>query len=73
MNKFTASIIRLDYDEPVSLTDVLRITPLDPLLKDFAGVCGITHGMANPPDDVSADRVMYAGILETIVEKMESI
>lgn len=43
MNKFTTSIVRLDYDEPVSLTDV------------------------------SADMVMYAGILETIVEKMESI
>lgn len=48
MNKFTTSIIRLDYDEPVSLTDVLRITPLDPLLKDFAGVCGITHGVVQP-------------------------
>ena len=49
MNKFTTSIIRLDYDEPVALTDVLRITPLDPVIKDFAGVCGITHGIANPP------------------------
>lgn len=38
MNNFTTSIIRLDYDEPVSLTDVLRITPLDPVIKDFAGV-----------------------------------
>lgn len=128
MNKFTTSIVRLDYDEPVSLTDVMRISDADPLLKDFAGVCGITHGMANPPDqygirlrvgkhvlpkgavdielavgldvqvcassntltvyyegeeslprfdlsrepdDVAADMVMYAGILETIVKKME--
>lgn len=48
MNKFTTSIIRLDYDEPVALSDVLRITPLDPVLKDFAGVCGITHGVVQP-------------------------
>lgn len=25
MNKFTTSIVRLDYDEPVALSDVLRI------------------------------------------------
>lgn len=48
MNKFTTSIIRLDYDEPVAWTDVLRITPLDPVIKDFAGVCGITHGVVQP-------------------------
>lgn len=48
MNKFTTSIVRLDSDEPVALSDVLRITPLDPLLKDFAGVCGITHGVVQP-------------------------
>lgn len=48
MNKFTTSIIRLDYDEPVALSDVLRITPLDPVLKDFAGGCGITHGVVQP-------------------------
>lgn len=48
MNKFTTSIIRLDYDGPVSWTDVLRITPLDPVIKDFAGVCGITHGVVQP-------------------------
>lgn len=46
MNKFTTSIVRLDYDEPVALTDVLRISADDPLIKDFAGVCGITHGLA---------------------------
>lgn len=46
MNKFTTSIIRLDYEEPVALTDVLRVSADDPLLKDFAGVCGITHGLA---------------------------
>ena len=46
MNKFTTSIIRLDYEEPVALTDVLRISADDPLIKDFAGVCGITHGLA---------------------------
>lgn len=46
MSKFTTSIIRLDYDEPVALPEVLRITPLDPLLKDFAGVCGITHAIS---------------------------
>lgn len=48
MNKFTTSIIRLDYEEPVALSDVLRITPLDPVIKDFAGVCGITHGVVQP-------------------------
>jgi hypothetical protein len=48
MNKFTTSIVRLDYEEPVALADVLRITPLDPVLKDFAGVCGITHGVVQP-------------------------
>lgn len=48
MNKFTTSIVRLDYDEPVPWTDVLRITPLDPVIKDFAGVCGITHGVVQP-------------------------
>ena len=42
MNKFTTSIIRLDYSEPVALTDVLRISAADPVTKDFAGVCGIT-------------------------------
>lgn len=46
MNKFTTSIVRLDYEEPVALTDVLRVSADDPLLKDFAGVCGITHGLA---------------------------
>ena len=46
MNKFTTSIVRLDYEEPVSLTDVLRISAADPVIKDFAGVCGITHGVA---------------------------
>lgn len=50
MNKFTTSIVRLDYDEPVALSDVLRVSAADPLLKAFAGICGITHGMANPPD-----------------------
>lgn len=48
MNKFTTSIVRLDYDEPVSMADVLRISPLDPVIKDFAGVCGITHAVAQP-------------------------
>lgn len=48
MNKFTTSIIRLDYDEPVALTDVLRISAADPVVKDFAGVCGITHGVVQP-------------------------
>jgi hypothetical protein len=48
MNKFTTSIIRLDYDEPVALSDVLRVSAADPLLKDFAGVCGITHGVVQP-------------------------
>lgn len=48
MNKFTTSIVRLDYDEPVALTDVLRISAVDPVLKDFAGVCGITHAVVNP-------------------------
>lgn len=48
MNKFTTSIVRLDYDEPVALTDVLRISAADPVIKDFAGVCGITHGMIQP-------------------------
>ena len=48
MNKFTTSIVRLDYDEPVALSDVLRISADDPLLKDFAGVCGITHGVVQP-------------------------
>ena len=46
MNKFTTSIIRLDYEEPVALTDVLRISADDPVIKDFAGVCGITHSLA---------------------------
>ena len=46
MNKFTTSIIRLDYEEPVALTDVLRISADAPVIKDFAGVCGITHGLA---------------------------
>ena len=46
MNKFTTSIVRLDYDESVALPEVLRITPLDPVLKDFAGVCGITHAIS---------------------------
>lgn len=46
MNKFTTSIVRLDYEEPVALTDVLRISAADPVIKDFAGVCGITHGVA---------------------------
>lgn len=46
MNKFTTSIVRLDYDEPVALSDVLRISAADPVIKDFAGVCGITHGVA---------------------------
>ena len=46
MNKFTTSIVRLDYDELVALTDVLRISAADPVIKDFAGVCGITHGVA---------------------------
>lgn len=48
MNKFTTSIIRLDYDEPVALSDVLRISAVDPVIKDFAGVCGITHGVIQP-------------------------
>lgn len=48
MNKFTTSIIRLDYDEPVPLTDVLRISAADPVIKDFAGVCGITHAVVQP-------------------------
>ena len=48
MNKFTTSIVRLDYDEPVALTDVLRISAADPVIKDFAGVCGITHAVVNP-------------------------
>lgn len=48
MNKFTTSIVRLDYDEPVALSDVLRVSADDPLLKDFAGVCGITHGVVQP-------------------------
>lgn len=48
MNKFTTSIIRLDYDEPVALTDVLRISAADPVIKDFAGVCGITHAVVQP-------------------------
>nr|DAN56993.1 MAG TPA: hypothetical protein [Caudoviricetes sp.] len=48
MNKFTTSIVRLDYDEPVALSDVLRISAADPVIKDFAGVCGITHGVAQP-------------------------
>lgn len=48
MNKFTTSIIRLDYDEPVALSDVLRISAVDPVIKDFAGVCGITHVVVQP-------------------------
>lgn len=48
MNKFTTSIIRLDYDEPVALTDILCISAADPVVKDFAGVCGITHGVVQP-------------------------
>lgn len=48
MNKFTTSIVRLDYDEPVALSDVLRISAADPVIKDFAGVCGITHGVVQP-------------------------
>lgn len=48
MNKFTTSIVRLDYDEPVALTDVLRISAADPVIKDFAGVCGITHAVVQP-------------------------
>lgn len=48
MNKFTTSIIRLDYAEPVALTDVLRISAADPVIKDFAGVCGITHAVVQP-------------------------
>lgn len=48
MNKFTTSIVRLDYDEPTALTDVLRISAADPVLKDFAGVCGITHAVVQP-------------------------
>lgn len=46
MNKFTTSIVRLDYDGSVPWTDVLRISAADPVIKDFAGVCGITHGVA---------------------------
>ena len=45
MNKFTTSIVRLDYDEPVALPEVLRISADDPVIKDFAGVCGITHAV----------------------------
>lgn len=48
MNKFTTSIVRLDYDEPVALSDVLRTSAADPVIKDFAGVCGITHGVVQP-------------------------
>ena len=48
MNKFTTSIVRLDYDEPVALTDVPRISAADPVIKDFAGICGITHGVVQP-------------------------
>ena len=48
MNKFTTSIARLDYEEPVALTDVLRISAADPVVKDFAGVCGITHAVVQP-------------------------
>ena len=48
MNKFTTSIIRLNYEEPVALTDVLRISAADPVIKDFAGVCGITHAVVQP-------------------------
>lgn len=48
MNKFTTSIVRLDYDEPVALSDVLRISAADPVIKDFAGVCGITHAVVQP-------------------------
>lgn len=48
MNKFTTSIIRLGYEEPVALTDVLRISAADPVIKDFAGVCGITHAVVQP-------------------------
>ena len=48
MNKFVTSIIRLDYNEPVALTDVLRISAVDPVIKDFAGVCGITHAVVQP-------------------------
>ena len=48
MNKFTTSIIRLDYEYPVALTDVLRISAADPVIKDFAGVCGITHAVVQP-------------------------
>ena len=48
MNKFTTSIVRLDYDAPAALSDVLRVSAADPLLKDFAGVCGITHGVVQP-------------------------
>ena len=48
MNKFTTSIVRLDYEEPVALTDVLRISAADPVIKDFAGVCGITHAVVQP-------------------------
>lgn len=48
MNKFTTSIVRLDYEEPVALTDVLRTSAADPVIKDFAGVCGITHAVVQP-------------------------
>lgn len=77
MNKFTTSIIRLNYDEPVSLTDVLRISAADPLLKDFAGVCGITHGMANPPDQYGirlrvGKHVLPKGAVMAEIERLQA-
>lgn len=77
MNKFTTSIVRLDYDEPVALTDVMRISDADPLLKDFAGVCGITHGMANPPDQYGirlrvGKHVLPKGAVLAEVERLQA-
>lgn len=62
MNKFTTSIVRLDYDEPVALSDVLRVSAADPLLKDFAGVCGITHGVVQNDGEPPQSYHVYESI-----------
>lgn len=77
MNKFTTSIVRLDYGAPVALTDVLRTSAADPLLKDFAGVCGITHGMANPPDQYGirlrvGKHVLPKGAVMAEIERLQA-
>ena len=77
MNKFTTSIIRLDYDEPVALTDVLRISAADPVIKDFAGVCGITHAVVQPNQYGIRLRVgkhvLPKGAIQAEIERLQEI